>query len=145
MKMWFSCKNAPSRNMSLFAKMESSIGLFWALFKEKVTLWAQGSFYTPLHTSEHRVLFFSDLNRFGSHKNYWVGVGAFQVLLVVPGTVLRENYRVWNLNIENYCAAFFSQTVVRPTTKNLYSLAPASLQDDGSMHKANSLKLDIIY
>ena len=63
------------------------------------------------------------------------------VLRVAPGTVIRLNYRVWNLIMKNYCAAFSLQTVVRPTEKNLYFLPHASLQDDGSMHKANSLKL----
>ena len=42
-------------------------------------------------------------------------------------------------SIKNNWSAFFSHGVVRPARKYLYFLAPASLQDDGSM--LNSLKL----
>ena len=61
-----------------------------------------------------------------------------------PGSKDSNYYRVSNKHMKNYAPGHSSQNGVRPALSDPYFLAPASHQDDGSMDKPNSLKLDII-
>ena len=67
----------------------------------------------------------------------------FSLRKVAPVTIITNYYRVRNLTLKNYWSAHSGESDDRPTRQNLYFLTRASLQDDGSMHKANSLKLYI--
>ena len=60
-----------------------------------------------------------------------------------PGTIIMNYYRVAKLILYNNWSAWSSQGVARHARKYLYFLAPASLQDDGSM--LNSLKLYYLF